>query len=248
MYQILNYNKSSNRITKYKLFKFLSIVLSFSFLCMLIFFIFNPEICYKPVGVILFVAWVMLYVLFTFSIFKLYRKHFNCGVYILNEESKELYKMGIFPNVIKFKPSDEDFLNDNYFANFLFSNIKRYFKLRFIKELNYSTKEFAKDNVSLKAGKARTTLYLNTLIKLNDRDYVLQQLNNRKFNGIVFKITKIYFYEFDDNGYYIICDVIENNKKIEYKNVKLTINKSFEENNIIKNYIISNCENNKSEN
>lgn len=38
--------------------------------------------------------------------------------------------------------------------------------------------------------------------------------------------------------------MIENNKKTEYKNVKLTINKLFDENNIIKNYIISNCEKN----
>ena len=33
------------------------------------------------------------------------------------------------------------------------------------------------------------------------------------------------------------------NKKTEYKKVKLTIDKLFDENNLIKNYIINNCEN-----
>ena len=60
---------------------------------------------------------------------------------------------------------------------------------------------------------------------------------------MVFKITKIYSYQFDEpDNYYIVCDVIETNKQIEYKNMKLTINKLFEENNMIKNYIINNCE------
>lgn len=243
MYRIFNYNKTENKVKKYRIYKFISIMLSFSFLCLIIFAFFNIELLYKPVGVIPFIVWAILYALFIFSISKLYKKHFNCCAYILNENSKEFYKIGIFPNIVKFKPTEEEFLTDNYFANYMFSNIKKYLRLRFIRDLNYSVKEFAKDNVSLKAGDVRTTLYLNTLIKLNNHDYILKQLNNKRFNGIVFKITKIYSYEFEDNdNYYIVCDVIENNKQTEYKKVKLTINKEFEEDDKIKNYIINNCE------
>lgn len=104
-------------------------------------------------------------------------------------------------------------------------------------------KEYVNDNIELRFSEGNQLLYLNSQIKLNNSKYVIKQLNNKNFRGMVFKITKIYSYQFDESdNYYIVCDVIETNKQIESKNMKLTINKLFEENNMIKNYIINNCE------
>lgn len=238
MYKIFNYNKSQNKNINYKLYKFLLIMLYISFLFILVYICFNSK-----VGIIFFVLWVVLYIVLNLAVYLLLKKYFSCNVYILNEDNHEFYKMGIFPHVIRFFPSDEDFITDNHFGNYIYSNILKGFKLNIKKQLSYSFKEYAKDNVKLKFSEGNQLLYLNAVIKLNDHNYILKQLDNKKFSGIVFKITHIYSYDFDQSdNYYIVCDVIENNKKIEYKNVKLTINKFFEENDVIKNYIINNCE------
>lgn len=237
MYKIFNYNKSQNMNMNYKLYKFLLIILYISFLFILVYICFNSK-----VGIVLFALWVVLYIILNLAVYFSLKKYFNCNVYILNEDNHEFYKMGIFPHVIRFFPSDEDFITDNHFGNYIYSNIGKAFKLNIKKQLSYSVKEFAKDNVKLKFSEGNQLLYLNAIIKLNDHNYILKQLDNKKFSGIVFKITNIYSYDFNQpDNYYIVCDVIENNKKIEYKKVKLTINKFFEENDAIKNYIINNC-------
>lgn len=239
MYKILNYNKLPNKKINYKLYKFLLIMLYVSFLFILVYMCFNSKI-----GIVLFVLWIILFGLLNLIIYMILKKQFNCNVYVLNEEKQEFYKMGVFPNAIRFVPNDEDFMTDNHFGNYIYSNIRKAFKLGIKKQLSYSVKEYAKDNAKLKFSESNQILNLNTLIKLNDCNYVLKNLNNKKFNGIVFKITNIYSYDFDQpDNYYIVCDVIENNKKTEYKNVTLTINKSFEENDTIKNYIINNSKN-----
>lgn len=236
MYKILNYNKVSNKKINYKLYRFLLIMLYVSFLFILIYMCFNSKL-----GIVLFVLWIILFALLNLIVYLLLKKYFSCNVYILNEDNHEFYKMGIFPHVIRFFPNDEEFISDNYFANYMFSNIGKAFKLHLLKQLNYSLKEYAKDNVKLKFSEGNQLLYLNAVIKLNDNNYILKQLDNKKFSGIVFKITHIYSYDFDQpDNYYIVCDVIENNKKTEYKNVKLTINKLFDNDNLIKNYIINN--------
>ena len=237
MYKIFNYNKSQNMNMNYKLYKFLLIILYISFLFILVYICFNSK-----VGIVLFALWVVLYIILNLAVYFSLKKYFNCNVYILNEDNHEFYKMGIFPHVIRFFPSDEDFITDNHFGNYIYSNIGKAFKLNIKIILFYSVKEFAKDNVKLKFSEGNQLLYLNAIIKLNDHNYILKQLDNKKFSGIVFKITNIYSYDFNQpDNYYIVCDVIENNKKIEYKKVKLTINKFFEENDAIKNYIINNC-------
>lgn len=238
MYKIFNYNKVSNKKTNYKLYRFLLIMLYISFLFILIYMCFNYKI-----GIILFVLWTILFVLLNLVVYLLLKKYFSCNVYILNENKQEFYKIGLFPHVIRFIPTDEEFLTDNYFANYIFSNIGKAFKLHFAKQLNYSLKEYANEKTKLKFSESNQFLYLNTLIKQNDSKYILKQLNNNKFSGLVFKITKIYSYELNQsNSYSIVCDVIENNKKREYKNVELTINKLCDENDIIRNYIINNSE------
>ena len=237
MYKIFNYNKSQNTNMNYKLYKFLLIILYISFLFILVYICFNSK-----VGMVLFVLWVVLYIILNLTVYFSLKKYFNCNVYILNEDNHEFYKMRIFPHVISFIPNDEDFMTDNHFDNYIYSNIGKAFKLGIKKRLSYSVKEFIKDNVKLKFSEGNQLLYLNAIIKLNDHNYILKQLDNKKFSGIVFKITNIYFYDFNQpDNYYIVCDVIENNKKIEYKKVKLTINKFFEANDAIKNYIINNC-------
>lgn len=239
MYKIFNYNRSQNKNMNYKLYKFLLIMLYISFLFILVYMCFNSK-----VGIALFVLWIVLFIILNLIVYILLKKYFSCNVYILNEDNHEFYKMGIFPHVIRFFPSDEDFITDNHFGNYIYSNILKGFKLNIKKQLSYSFKEYAKDNVKLKFSEGNQLLYLNAVIKLDDCNYVLKNLNNKKFNGIVFKITNIYSYDFDQpDNYYIVCDVIENNKKTEYKNVTLTINKSFEENDTIKNYIINNSKN-----
>ena len=239
MYKIFNYNRSQNKNMNYKLYKFLLIMLYISFLFILVYMCFNSK-----VGIVLFVLWIVLFIILNLAVYLLLKKYFNCNVYILSEDNHEFYKMGIFPNAIRFFPNDEDFITDNHFGNYIYSNIGKAFKLGIKKQLSYSVKEYAKDNAKLKFSESNQILNLNTLIKSNDCNYVLKNLNNKKFNGIVFKITNIYSYDFDQpDNYYIVCDVIENNKKTEYKNVTLTINKSFEENDTIKNYIINNSKN-----
>lgn len=243
MYKILNYNKNSNKKTNYKLYKFLLIMLYISFLFILVYMCFNFKL-----GIILFILWIILFVLLNLIVYLLLKKYFNCNVYILNEDNQEFYKMGIFPNAIRFFPSDEDFITDNHFGNYIYSNIGKAFKLGIKKQFSYSVKEYTKDNAKLKFSESNQVLNLSTLIKLNDYNYILKQLNNKKFNGIVFKITYIYSYDFNQaDNYYVVCDLIENNKKTEYKNVKLTINKLFDTHNVIKNYIINNCKNNANE-
>ena len=239
MYKIFNYNRSQNKNMNYKLYKFLLIMLYISFLFILVYMCFNSK-----VGIALFVLWIVLFIILNLIVYILLKKYFNCNVYILSEDNHEFYKMGIFPHVIRFFPNDEEFISDNYFANYMYTNIVIAFKVHLVKQLNYSLKEYAKDNVKLKFSEGNQLLYLNAVIKLNDHNYILKQLDNKKFSGIVFKITHIYSYDFDQpDNYYIVCDVIENNKKTEYKNVTLTINKSFEENDTIKNYIINNSKN-----
>ena len=239
MYKIFNYNRSQNKNINYKLYKFLLIMLYISFLFILVYMCFNSK-----VGIVLFVLWIVLFIILNLTVNLLLIKYFNCNVYILNEDNHEFYKMGIFPNAIRFFPNDEEFITDNHFGNYIYSSFGKAFKLGIKKQLSYSVKEYAKDNAKLKFSESNQILNLNTLIKLNDCNYVLKNLNNKKFNGIVFKITNIYSYDFDQpDNYYIVCDVIENNKKTEYKNVTLTINKSFEENDTIKNYIINNSKN-----
>ena len=236
MYKILNYNKVSNKKINYKLYRFLLIMLYVSFLFILIYMCFNSKL-----GIVLFVLWIILFALLNLIVYLLLKKYFSCNVYILNENNQEFYKMGIFTHAIRFTPNDEDFITDNHFGNYIYSSIGKAFKLGIKKQLSYSVKEYAKDNAKLKLSESNQILNLNTLIKLNDCNYVLKNLNNKKFNGIVFKITNIYSYDFNQpDNYYIVCDVIENNKKTEYKNVKLTINKLFDNDNLIKNYIINN--------
>lgn len=236
MYKILNYNKVSNKKINYKLYRFLLIMLYVSFLFILIYMCFNSKL-----GIVLFVLWIILFALLNLIVYLLLKKYFSCNVYILNENNQEFYKMGIFPHAIRFTPNDEDFITDNHFGNYIYSSIGKAFKLGIKKQLSYSVKEYAKDNAKLKLSESNQILNLNTLIKLNDYNYILKQLDNKKFSGIVFKITNIYSYDFNQpDNYYIVCDVIENNKKTEYKNVKLTINKLFDNDNLIKNYIINN--------
>lgn len=241
MYKFFNYNISQNKNINYKLYKFLLIMLYISLLFILVYMCFNSK-----VGIVLFVLWIALFIILNLAVYLLLKKYFNCNVYILNEDNHEFYKMGIFPNAIRFFPNDEEFIIDNHFGNYIYSNIGKAFKLGIKKQLSYSVKEYTKDNDELKFSESNQLLNLNILIKLNDFNYVLKNLNNKKFNGIVFKITNIYSYDFNQpDNYYIVCDVIENNKKTEYKNVKLTINKLFDKENIIKNYIINNSKNEK---
>lgn len=240
MYKIFNYNKNQNKNVNYKLYKFLLIMLYISFLFILVYMCFNSKI-----GIILFVLWIILFIILNLVVYFLLKKYFNCNAYILNEDNQEFYKIGVFPNVIRFTPTDEEFISDNYFANYVFSNIGKAFKLHISKQLNYSLNEYVKDNVKLKFSESNQLLYLNILIKLNNPTYILNQLNNNKFSGKAFKITNIYSYDLNQaDNYYIVCDVIENNKKTEYKNIKLTINKLFDKDSNIKNYIINNCEDN----
>lgn len=241
MYKIFNYNKSSEKKINYKLYRNISIIfpagLIFAVICACINLI---------VGSILFVILGLLYVLYSIITHILFKKYFNCNVYILNEKSKEFYKMGIFPRVTTFNPeTDEKFLTDNYYANYIFNDLKKFLKLKLLRVLNYSVNELVEDTVvNYKFREVNIFMYLNTLVKLNNPNYVIKQLNNKKFDGIVFKITKIYSYDFnDDNNYCIVCDVIENNKKAEYKKVKLLINKLFEKDDTIKEFIVNNCEN-----
>ena len=192
---------------------------------------------------ILFIICGIVTIMLNLIVFFLMRKYFSCNAYILNISTHEFYKMGVFPHIMGFVPSDENFLTDNYFGNYIYSHILKSLMLSLKQSLFYSFREYVNDIKKFKSSGSNQILFLNSQIKLNNPKYVIKQLNNKKFGGKVFKITKIYSYQLNEpDNYYIICDVIENNKKIEYKHIKLTINKLFDENNIISNYIINNCE------
>lgn len=161
-------------------------------------------------------------------------KNLSFNAYLLNKETNEFYKIGVYPNFIGALPTDDEFMNDEHFLHDAYA-FK--FKLSSIFKHYTGRKNFA-DTLG-------TNSILMSLSRLHNEKYVLKQLNKKNSIEKIYKISKIYSYQLEElDNYYITCDVIENNKKTEYKNVKLTINKLFDENDLIKNYIIKNCENN----
>ena len=219
MNKIFNYKASASK-PNFKMYYLLWNALIIAFLLLILLKLFGVN----GIEIILFLLVICMIALIAITI-KIIAKWADSNVYVLNETSNEFYKIGIYPNKVGALPRDDEFMIDKHFFQTYRSN--------FLKGMVQSARVLKGHVISV----------LETLGKLNDKNYVLRQLVKENHRSIVYKINNIYSYEFLEelNSYCIICDVFEIYQKKEYKNIKLYINRNFDQNNEILNYIQKVC-------
>lgn len=196
-------------------------ILTLAFVALLIFFR-NKIII---VGLIIsFILWLIWHLKIEITLIK----NLSFNAYILNKETDEFYKVGVYPNFVGALPTEENFMQDKHFLYDAYSfkfNLSSLFK-------DYTGRANFADTLG-------TNSLLMALSRLHNEKYLLKQLNKKNPIEIIYKITKIYSVDFveEKNVYSVVCDAIKlnNNKVIE--KTEMYVNKDFDMNNEINEYM-----------
>lgn len=153
-------------------------------------------------------------------------KELNFNAFVLNKKTNEFYKIGIYPRFIGSLPTEEDFMEDKHFL---------YDSYRF----KFNLSNFFKYEVGYRHEGSKTLSIMMALSRLHDEKYVLKQLKKKNMENIIYKVNKIYSVEFiqEKNSYCVVCDVVKTNTNKVLEKTKMYINKDFDINNEIKEYI-----------
>lgn len=196
---------------------FLTIIIICLFLLMLI--------SMNKVIIICLICCILVLVFLYLKIEFMLIKNLDFNAYIINAETNEFYKVGVYPKFVGALPNDEDFMQDKHFMYDSY-NFKFDIKMLFKYQSGYKN--------------SRGTLSIvNALSKLHNENYLLKQLKKKNTMDIIYKITNIYSVEFNEenNSYSVICDAVKHDNKTILEKTTMYINKDFDENNEIKKYI-----------
>ena len=185
------------------------------------------------VGLIIsFILWLIWHLKIEITLIK----NLSFNAYVLNKETDEFYKVGVYPNFVGALPTEEDFMQDKHFLYDAYSfkfNLSSLFK-------DYTGRMNFADTLGANS-------LLMALSRLHNEKYLLKQLNKKNPIETIYKITKIYSVDFveEKNVYLVVCDAIKlnNNKVIE--KIEMYVNKDFDINNEIKQYMENICTNEK---
>lgn len=211
--QIFNYKNSEKRPDFKAIYKWNKII--------------NVFVGIISIIVILFKLYILLFPILLIMMLKKYLKYRYMFKYLSFStfviKNNTLYKIGSYPKT-DVMPTDDDFRMDKHR---IYSTLQ-----------NWGT--------VLMTGSYTSELYLNRSLKpmanINDENFVKGLFERKDSYSIIYEIRKIYNYEYNDtyNSYDIICDVRDYYNDKIYKKVELRIQKDFDKDNILEDYIKSN--------
>lgn len=148
-------------------------------------------------------------------------KFVSFNAYVIKNDI--LYKIGTYPKN-DVMPNDYDFRMDKHRIYSTFENLGTILMTR-------------KESVSKYIRRS-----IKPMKKINDYEFIKGLFEKRDSYSIIYEIRKIYNYEYNDtyNSYDIICDVRDYYNDKIYKKVELRIQKDFDKDNILEDYIKSN--------